>query len=80
MKKNIIINGATYENVPVIRTPTADGGLASFVEVSDTTAKPEHVEEGKIFYSSTGSYSVGTQEKVEPLTTADIDSLFNETY
>lgn len=79
MKQTIIINGAIYEDVPVIRTPTPDGGVVSYVEISDTTAKAENVEAGKIFYSAAGSYTEGTLEKDQPLTTADIDALFKET-
>jgi hypothetical protein len=38
MAQNVIINGATYPNVPEVDIPQAGGGTARFVDTSDANA------------------------------------------
>lgn len=60
MSKNITIAGASYSDVPVITVPGTAGGLAKFVDVSDTTATIEDVRIGKKFHTADGDLIVGT--------------------
>lgn len=60
MSKNITIAGASYTDVPTITVPDTAGGLAKFVDVSDTTATIEDVRLGKKFHTADGDLIVGT--------------------
>ena len=60
MDRAVQIAGTTYESVPSVTIPTAGGGEASFVEISDTTAVATDVAAGKIFYTSEGVRTSGT--------------------
>lgn len=37
MAQNVVINGVTYENVPIVQIPKTPSGTASFYDVSDAT-------------------------------------------
>lgn len=37
MAQNVIINGVTYQDVPIVSIPKSGGGTASFVDTSDAT-------------------------------------------
>lgn len=50
MAKNVVINGATYSDVPAIEVPKAGGGIASFMETSDADAIASDILSGKTAY------------------------------
>lgn len=55
MSKSVKINGATYENVPKVSIPLAQGeGNADFYDTSADTAAADHVLAGKTAHSATG--------------------------
>ena len=60
MAQDISLLGANYPDVPAVVLPKTGGGSARFTDVGDTTALPEDVAYGKVFYDSSGSRSVGT--------------------
>lgn len=62
MKVDVKIAGASYSEVPSILIPLKSGGKARFCEVSDTTAEPGDVIQGKRFYTSDGELVVGTAD------------------
>lgn len=56
MSKSVKINGATYENVPKVSIPLAQGeGNADFYDTSADTAAADHILTGKTAHSATGS-------------------------
>lgn len=55
MAKNVIINGATYNSVPLVRIPQTDGGTAEFYDTSDATAEAQHTLTGKKTYGASGA-------------------------
>lgn len=56
MAKNIKINGVTYENVPEVSTPLADGsGVARFYDTDSDTAAAENILTGKSAHSKGGA-------------------------
>ena len=62
MAQNVTIAGASYSDVPAITVPKTGGGTADFTDVSDTTATPQTVGNGIVFYNSAGVRSVGIKE------------------
>lgn len=76
MAQNVTIQGASYTDVPSIEIPKTNGGTASFVDISDTTAAAEDVEQGKIFYTANGTRSVGTKVPFNPLDLYPIGSIY----
>ena len=58
MAKNIKINGATYENVPEMNAPLADGsGVAHFYDTDGDTAVAENILAGKSAHAKGGAVS-----------------------
>lgn len=56
MSKTVKINGATYENVPKISIPLAEGeGNADFFDTSADTASPEDILSSKTAHSTAGA-------------------------
>lgn len=57
MKQNVKIAGAAYSGVPSVIIPTTTGGIARYVEISDTSAT---VADVKAFYQADGTFATGT--------------------
>lgn len=60
MAKNIELMGAVFPDVPSILIPQHEGGLVSYVDVTDTTASASDVATGKYFYTAVGVKTEGT--------------------
>lgn len=60
MAQDIVIAGATFNAVPSIEIPTAQGGTAKFVDPSPTTAGAADVASGKLFFDALGALVQGT--------------------
>ena len=60
MAKNITLLGATYSAVPAVTLPQTGGGIATFTDVSDTTATAGDVASGKLFCAAAGTITAGT--------------------
>ena len=60
MAQNITLLGASYTGVPAVVLPKTGGGLASFIDVSDTTASASDVLSGQIIFNSIGVQTTGT--------------------
>ena len=59
--KNVKINNDIYNNVPSIDIPlSSGGGVASFIDVTDTTAEASDVLNTKYFYTAQGIRTQGT--------------------
>lgn len=58
--QDITLLNATYNDVPAVQLPKSGGGLASFTDVTDTTATASDVATGKYFYTSSGERTEGT--------------------
>lgn len=58
--QDITLLNATYNDVPAVQLPKSGGGLASFTDVTDTTATASDVAQGKYFYDSAGVRTEGT--------------------
>ena len=77
--KNVRIAGTNYNNVPSIDIPLQTSGVASFYDISDTTAVAADVASGKYFYTSAGVKTEGTSSGgVTPTGTINISA--NGTY
>lgn len=63
MGKSVKINGATYENVPKVSIPLAQGeGNADFYDTSADTAAAAHILTGKMAHSATGPVTGSMQD------------------
>lgn len=60
MAQNVTIAGASYTDVTAIEVPKTTSGVASFHDVTDTTATADDVAEGKYFYTAAGVKTEGT--------------------
>lgn len=60
MAQNVTIAGRTYSDVPAIDVPKQGGGLATFTDVTGTTAIAEDVRQGKYFFTASGVLTLGT--------------------
>ena len=60
MAQNISLMGATYSAVPAVTLPKQGGGIATFTDVTDTTAAASDVATGKYFYTAAGVLTAGT--------------------
>lgn len=61
MAKNVKINGVSYQAVPSVNIPLADGsGTAKFVETSDATASTNSILKGETAYGSDGTKITGS--------------------
>ena len=60
MAQSVNLWGATYSDVPAIEVPKSGGGLASFTDVTDTTAVASDVAQGKYFFTASGQLTLGT--------------------
>lgn len=60
MKQNVKIAGAAYSGVPSVIIPTTTGGIARYIEISDTSATVADVKAGKTFYQADGTFATGT--------------------
>ena len=61
MAKTVKINEVTYQGVPSISVPLADGsGTAKFVETSDATASTNSILKGETAYGSDGTKITGS--------------------
>lgn len=57
---SIVLKDTTYNGVSSIEVPVSGGGSALFTDVSDTTAAAADVAQGKYFYASDGTRTVGS--------------------
>lgn len=60
MAQNITLLGASYTDVPAVILPKTGGGTARFDDASVTTASASDVTSGKIFLTSDGAVTMGT--------------------
>lgn len=60
MSKNISLLGQDYANVPGVRLPQTNGGMAYFADVTSTTATASDVVTGKVFFGADGAEQTGT--------------------
>lgn len=59
-EKDISLLGAVYPDVPAVDLPEDGGGTARFVSIDDTTAEAQDVSNGDVFYTASGTRTVGT--------------------
>lgn len=60
MAQNITLLGANYSAVPAVTLPKTGGGTARFDDASVTTATAADVASGKVFLTSDGTITTGT--------------------
>ena len=73
MAQNITLLGASYSDVPAVELPKTGGGVATFTDVTDTTATASDVSTGKYFYDSNGVRQVGTNSGTAIVVTEETD-------
>ena len=56
MAQNVVINGVTYQNVPMVEIPKSDSGTAEFYDTSDAT-----LDSGGKMLSGVTAYANGTK-------------------
>jgi len=56
MAQNVIINGVTYSDVPIVAIPKSGGGTADFLDTSDAT-----LDSGASMLSGVTAYADGTK-------------------
>jgi hypothetical protein len=59
-QNNVIVKGQNYQGVPAVNLPKQGGGVATFTDVTDTTAVASDVATGKYFYLANGTRVEGT--------------------
>lgn len=74
MPKDVTIAGASYSAVPSIVVPATGGGTATFTDTSPTTAIPDDVTAGKIYFDANGVQKTGTSSGGEAYITGTYDS------
>ena len=60
MAQNVSLFGADYPSVPQIVVPKTGGGVATFTDVSDTTATSSEVLSGYTIHAADGSAISGS--------------------
>lgn len=78
--KNVKIAGTNYNNVPSIDIPLQTSGVATFYDVSDTTAEAADVATGKYFYTAVGVRTAGTSSGGGGVTIERLNVTTNGTY
>lgn len=80
MAQSVNLWGATYSDVPAIEVPKSGGGMASFTDVTDTTAAASDVATGKYFYTAAGVRTQGTGSGGGGVTVEALSVTQNGTY
>lgn len=60
MAQKVKIAGALFSDVPSISVPDENDVYHSFVDINDTTATASDVASGEVFYTASGTRTVGT--------------------
>ena len=60
MSQSIRLWGATYSDVPSVLLPKSTSGTAKFTDTTPTTATASDVASGKVFFTSDGTQTTGT--------------------
>lgn len=60
MSQDVTLMGASFSDVPAVTLPKTGVGIATFTDVSDTTAAASDVASGKYFYTAAGVKTQGT--------------------
>ncbi len=64
MAQNVIINGVTYNDVPIVEIPKSGGGTADFIDASDATlASGASMLSGVTAYAGTTKYTGSISSK-----------------
>lgn len=59
MAESVIINGVTYQDVPVVSIPKVGGGVAEFFETGTSNIQAADILDGKVGFGANGQV-VGT--------------------
>lgn len=72
MAQNVVINGVTYQNVPVVNIPKSGGGTAKFYDTDGATATASDILSGATAYAGgtaiTGQIASKAAETFTPTT------------